>query len=922
MDDGWRFFRGRAEGFVPLPQGNTVETWNWKASEAGEAEAETMAAPGLDVSGWREAAPGDDVFAAQPGLAWFRAELGALPPGPTGRPRIYFQSVDDNATVYLNGNRLVYHEGAEAPFEVTLDSGQAWNLGGPNALAVLVENTGGPGGIAGASYYNRPARWRADPAMRPAATAAPDFDDSGWEVVRVPHDFVVGGEFDPKGADQPGGERPGFNELWYDRDHGYKPKGVGWYRRSFDLPAADQGKRIRLEFDGVYRNSDVWVNGEWLGHHWSGYTGFHYDITEVANFGGRNVVTVRADADWDEGWWYEGGGIYRHVWLTKLDPLHVGRWGTFVTTPQVTDESALVQVETTLVNDGAEPADGTLRIALIDAEGNTVATAETAGTVPAGGELEFRQEMAIGSPTLWSLDNPYLYSVQSTVEAGGRVTDRTGTPFGVRTFRFDGDGFFLNGQHLKINGANLHTDFAGVGVALPDRINAYRLEKLKEMGANAIRTSHNPPAAEVLDAADRLGMLVLVENRHMGTSEDVIGAVESMVRRDRNHPSVIGWSMNNEGLRQGPEVAGQQLRAMHAAIKRLDPTRPTTGSVGPLTGATSPDEIGTERDLISLAEVIDARGFDPANYDDYHAANPDRPMLALETGYDLTTRGVYVDDEARGHHSSYDTSAEVTWGRIAKTGYVAGGFVWNGMDYRGEPFPFDWPVVTAQYGFMDTCAFPKDNYYYYRSAWSSDPFVHLFPHWNEPPAREDGTVEVRSFNNCDAAELFVNGESQGRKDREPYAGLSWEVPWEPGALTATCYRDGEAVAETRRETTGEPAGIMLEPDRSTIHADGEDVSLVKVSIVDSEGRNVPTAGNGVQFRVDGPGEIIGVGNGDPSSHEPDLAESRRAFNGLALVIVQGAREPGTIRLTAESPGLESAVVEITAAAAPIRPRVP
>ncbi len=922
MDEGWRFFRGRAEGFVPLPQGNTVETWRVRMSDGGEAEAETMVAPGLDLSGWLDAAPGDDVFDGKPGLAWFRAELGGLPSGPTGRPRIYFQSVDDNATVYLNGSRLVYHEGSEAPFEITLDSGGAWNLGGPNDLAVLVENTGGPGGIAGASYYNRPAFWRDDAAMRSVATAAVDFDDSGWEEVRVPHDFVVGGEFDPKGADQPGGKRPGFNELWYDRDHGYKPKGVGWYRRSFDLPAADRGKRIRLEFDGVYRNSDVWVNGEWLGHHWSGYTGFHYDITEVANFGGRNVVTVRADADWDEGWWYEGGGIYRHVWLTKLDPLHVGRWGTFVTTPEVTDDSALVQVETTLVNDGAQPADGTLRIALIDAEGNTVATAETAGTVPAGSELEFRQEMAIGNPTLWSLDNAYLYTVQTTVEAGGRVTDRTGTPFGVRTFRFDGDGFFLNGQHVKINGANLHTDFAGVGVALPDRINVYRLEKLKEMGANAIRTSHNPPAAEVLDAADRLGMLVLVENRHMGTSDDVIGDVESMVRRDRNHPSVIGWSMNNEGLRQGPEVAGQQLRAMHAAIKRLDPTRPTTGSVGPLTGATSPDEIGTERDLISLAEVIDARGFDPANYDEYHAANPDRPMLALETGYDLTTRGVYVDDEARGHHSSYDTSAAETWGRIAGTGYVAGGFVWNGMDYRGEPFPFDWPVVTAQYGFMDTCAFPKDNYYYYRSAWTSDPFVHLFPHWNEPPLRQDGTVEVRSFNNCDAVELFLNGDSRGRKDREPFSGLSWEVPWEPGSLTATCYRDGEAVAETRRETTGEPAGIVLEPDRSTIRADGEDVSLVKVLIVDSEGRNVPTAGNGVQFRVDGPGEIIGVGNGDPSSHEPDLAESRRAFNGLALVIVQASGEPGTIRLTAESAGLATTAVEIAAVAAPIRPRVP
>ena len=922
MDDGWRFFRGRAEGFIPLPRGNTIATWRWKMSATGEEEAEAMAAPGLDLSGWQETAPGSDVFDGQAGPAWFRAELGALPPGPTGRPRIYFQSVDDNATVFLNGKRLVYHEGADAPFEVSLDSGGAWNLGGPNALAVLVENTGGSGGIAGASVYNRPALWEDDPGMRSVETAALDFDDSGWEEVRVPHDFVVGGEFHPRGADKPGGKRPGFNELWYDRDHGYKPKGVGWYRRTFELPAADRGKRIWLEFDGVYRNSDVWINGEWAGHNWSGYTGFHYDITDAANFGGKNVVTVRADADWDEGWWYEGGGIYRHVWLTKLDPLHVGHWGTFVTTPEVSGELAEVNVETTVVNKGAEPLECTLTSAVIDREGNRVAAAAAAESIPAGQELAFSQSVEIPAPVLWSLEDPYLYTMETTVETGGRVTDRYETPFGVRSFRFDGSGFSLNGKHVKINGANLHHDFAGVGVALPDRINAYRLEKLKEMGANAIRTSHNPPTAEVLDAADRLGMLVLVENRHMGTSEDVIGTVESMVRRDRNHPSVIGWSMNNEGLRQGTEEAGRQLRAMHSAIKRLDPTRPTTGNVGPLTGATSPDEIGTERDLITLADVIDVRGFDPKNYDDYHAANPDRPMLALETGYDLTTRGIYADDEAKGHHSSYDTSADETWRRIAETDYVAGGFVWNGMDYRGEPFPFDWPVITAQYGFMDTCAFPKDNYYYYQSSWSDETVLHLFPHWNEPPVAEDGTVEVRSFTNCESVELFLNGESRGQKEREPYSGLSWDVAWKPGALEAKCIRNGEVVAETRRETTGAPAAIALGLDRSTIHADGEDVSLVKVSIVDAEGRTVPTAANDVQFRLEGPGEIIGVGNGDPSSHEADKSIQRSAFNGLALVIVQAAKEPGVIRLTAESPGLETGTVQITAEEAALRPRVP
>ncbi len=439
MDEGWRFYRGRIEGFTPLPRGTTVEEWRWTTSEKGEEEAEEMAVPGLDLSGWQETGPGSDVFGGGEGLAWFRAELGGLPPGPTGRPRIYFQSVDDHATVYLNGRRLLYHEGGD-PFEVTLDSGSAWNKGGPNALAVLVRNTGGRGGIDGAAVYNRPALYREDPGMRSVSTASVDFDDSGWEEVRVPHDFVVGGELDPKGADQPHGKRPGRNELWYDRDHGYKPKGVGWYRRTFELPAADEGKRIWLQFDGVCRNSDVWINGHWLGHHWSGYTGFYYDITDQASFGGKNVVTVRADADWDEGWWYEGGGIYRHVWLTKLDPLHVGHWGTFVTTPEVTDERAEVNIRTTVVNDGAESMECTLSSAVIDKEGNTVVSSEVAQSIPAGQELELSQDVTLQDPTLWSLQNPYLYTVETTVQSAGRVTDRYETPLGVRYFRFDGNG--------------------------------------------------------------------------------------------------------------------------------------------------------------------------------------------------------------------------------------------------------------------------------------------------------------------------------------------------------------------------------------------------------------------------------------------------------------------------------------------------
>ena len=402
-------------------------------------------------------------------------------------------------------------------------------------------------------------------------------------------------------------------------------------------------------------------------------------------------------------------------------------------------------------------------------------------SIPAGQEFAFSQSIEISAPTPWSLEDPYLYTVETLVETGGRVTDRYETPFGVRSFRFDGSGFSLNGTRVKINGVNLHHDFAGVGVALPDRVNTYRLEKLKEMGANAIRTSHNPPTAEVLDAADRLGILVLVENRHMGTSQDVLGTVESMVRRDRNHPSVIGWSMNNEGLRQGYEEAGRQLRAMHSTIKRLD-ARPTTGNVGPLTGATSPrrDFHGAgshhsggrdRREGIRSPELrrVSRRKSGPAH------AGARRPATTLRRAASMwttrrraTTARMTPRPRRPGAGSPKPTMSQAA---LSGTEWTTG----------GEPFPFDWPVITAQYGFMDTCAFPKDNYYYYQSSWSDETVLHLFPHWNEPPLTEDGTVEVRSFTNCESVELFLNGASQGRKDREPYAGLSWQVPWEAGS---------------------------------------------------------------------------------------------------------------------------------------------
>ena len=898
MDDGWLFYRGRIEGFILMPQGKTIEKWRWKNVNEVNEKAEEMAALGLDTSGWDETKPGSDVFNGRQGFAWFQAELGELPKGPTGRPRLYFQSVKDNASVYLNGEKLIYHEGGDSPFEVTLDS--AWNKGGPNELAVLVHNTRGRGGIDGAVLYNRPAMYQEDIGMRSVKTASVDFDDGDWEEISIPHDFSVEGEFDPKGADK----YPRLPGLWYDRDSGYLPKGVGWYRRAFYLPSADKGKRIWLEFDGVYRNSDVWINGHWLGHHWSGYTSFYYDITDMANYGEKNVVTVRADADWDEASiYYEGGGIYRHVWLTKLSPLHVGHWGTFVTTPRVTKKLAEVNIKTMIVNDGLESSTCTLTNIVTDVEGKMVAKSELKRDIPAGQEYEFSQDVMIKDPILWSLDNPYLYTVKTTVKSGNRVADVYETPLGIRYFRFDGrEGFFLNGDHVKIRGAMYRQDFAGVGIALPDRIHVHRLEKLKEMGCNGYRCSHNPMSETVLDACDRLGILVVNEKvPQMGDSEEILADLERLLRRDRNHPSVIMWSLWNEGLKQGIEEAQKQGQAMYDLVKRLDPHRPITGgqSLTKLEGA------------IKVADVIDCRGFNPENYNDYHEKNPNIPMVALETGYALTTRGIYDGNRERGYLSCYSPLASKTWRMVEEHDYVAGGFVCTGFDYRGEPHPFDWPSVTSSYGFHDICGFPKDDYYFYKSSWSNETVLHIFPHWNWAHKKEsERMIDIWCYSNCESVELFLNGKSKGQQNMHPNSCLSWNIEWEPGVLEAKGYKDGKIVAETRRETTGDPARITLEPDRSNINADGEDVSLVTVSILDSQGRLVPTAGNEVKFSVDGPGEIIGVGNGNPSSHEPDKAEKRSAFNGLCMVIIQAEKEQGLIKLTATSPGLGISVVEI------------
>ena len=740
----------------------------------------------------------------------------------------------------------------------------------------------------------------------------PAYDDSSWQTVKVPHDYVIEGVFDSKA----------------DEAHGYLPVEPGWYRKTISIPAGDKGRRLWLEFDGVYRDSQMWLNGHFLGRHESGYTSFQYDVSDIARIGSDNLLVVRVDPTAFEGWWYEGGGIYRHTRLVSVAPIHVAPCGVQVVA-KVNDvrdgvkADAGLQITTTLANDGTGSDRAIVLSEVLDADRKIVATTRMPHRMVAGGSVDLVQALKLQNANLWSCERPYLYRLRTSVLVGGKTIDQVTTDFGVRTIRFDPDlGFFLNGKRVEIQGTCNHQDFAGVGVALPDRLYEWRVKKLKELGANACRFSHNMMAPELLDACDRLGMLVMAENRHLGDSPETLGELETLVRRDRNHPSIVLWSISNEEKEQGSELGARQGRAMVDLIRKWDGTRPVTAAMN--------NGIGH-----GLTGVLDVQGFNyhPDTYDGIHRQFPKMPGVCTEIAAAVSTRGIYtrvpftvpkdtehyLGNPALCQVAAYDINApdwaetaETAWQEVAKRPWMAGGFVWSGFDYRGEPTPFTWPALSSQYAIMDLCGFPKDSYYYYQSCWSQRPVLHLLPHWNWP-GKEGQNIDVWCYSNCKQVELFLNGESLGKKSMAQYAHLEWQVKYAPGTLSAVGYDSGGAItARTSVETTGEPAAILLEPEQQAIAADGSDISLVTVRIVDAQGRTVPVADNQITFNVSGAGHLLGVGNGDPNSHESDKGQQRCAFNGLCLAIVQSSGSPGAITIQANSPGLRSATAEIEA----------
>jgi beta-galactosidase len=708
---------------------------------------------------------------------------------------------------------------------------------------------------------------------------------------------------------------------------GYINAGTGWYRKAFKLSEEIQDQRVFIEFDGVYMNSDVWINGIHLGNRPYGYSSFQYELTQHLKFGDeKNVLAVRVDVQQPCSRWYSGAGIYRNVRLTIKAPVHIAHWRTYVTTPDVSEGEATVRVETKIRNQSASAQQVTLETVIVDEFGREATSNSSLQEVETDNISIFEQFIKLPKPKLWFLENPTLYRIESKVHVNGRFADASETTFGIRTFEFTTDkGFFLNGKHVDIKGVCLHHDLGCLGAAVNKRAIERQLEIMKNMGCNAVRTSHNPPAPELLDLCDRMGFLVMDEAfDEWKSSKTMFGYgrffdewserdLTDMIHRDRNHPSIILWSIGNEIPEQGNANAYEMSKRLADICHTEDPTRLVTS------GCNSPDAAVKS----GFSKSLDIFGL---NYSMpfYQTFRGKAKLVASETASAVSTRGEYnlvqdgdtlkIEKELNNQCASYDITAP-SWGNTAESTlktvksapWVAGQFVWTGFDYIGEPTPFSWPSVSSYFGIVDLCGFPKDRYYLYQSQWTDTPMIHILPHWNWQ-GFEGQKIPVWCYSNCGSVELFLNGKSLGEKkfsDTEDLH-LVWKVPYTPGTLKAVAKNNGETVCTDEVQTTSAPFKIMLTPDRIEINADGEDLSYVKVEIVDQKDRVCPNADNLVKFKIKGEGVIAGVDNGNPISHEYFKASERKAFHGLCLVVIQSKPERGTIRLSAESEGLQAA----------------
>jgi beta-galactosidase len=761
-----------------------------------------------------------------------------------------------------------------------------------------------------------------------AGASAKSFPDKAWRLLDLPHDWSIEGKFDKKNPATEGG--------------GALPGGIGWYRKQFTVPTVSKGKYVVVDFDGVYRNSEVWINGHYLGKRPNGYISFRYVLSPYLNYGGQNTIAVRVDnSRQPNSRWYSGSGIYRDVKLLTLNQTHVAQWGTYVTTPEVSAAKALVKVQTELQSPSGKAVKGMLNIQILDADNRVVAS--NAQPVSLNGKAVVTKTIELQNPKVWSTSAPYLYTVHTQILINKQVVDDYATPLGVRSFSFDANqGFVLNGKAMKIRGVCNHHDLGALGAAFNVRAAERQLEILKGMGCNAIRTSHNPPASALLDLCDRMGFIVMDEtfdmwvqkksdfDYHLDWAKWHKQDLSDHIRRDRNHPSVFIWSVGNEIPEQGGkpgDTSGRVIsRELAAIVRSLDLSRPIT---------TANNIVETSNNLIkSNAFDLIGYNYNHEKWKDFHKNFPGKKLIATETTSALQTRGSYdlaadsmriwpiawdkplTTGNADLSCSAYDncytpwgSSHEQTLKAFENDPVVSGMFVWTGFDYLGEPTPYLWPARSSYFGIMDIAGFSKDVYYMYKSVWTDKPVLHVFPHWNWKVGQ---TVDVLAYySQADEVELYLNGKSLGKRTKQGQdLKVFWKVPYQPGELKAISRKDGKTVLEEEIHTAGQPAKLILSADRSQVNADGKDLSFVTVKVVDKDGNLIPYAANLINFSLEGDGVVTAVDNGSQVSHESFQKNYRKAFNGLALAIIKAGHKTSTLKLRASSTGLQDANIEI------------
>jgi len=771
------------------------------------------------------------------------------------------------------------------------------------------------------------------------------FDDADWRKLDLPHDWAIEGPFDEKYNARAGG-LPFF--------------GTGWYRKHFSLPASTEGKVVRLEFEGAMYNAHVWVNGQLVGNRPYGYIGFEFDISEYLNYGEEgNVVAVRLTPEDLSSRWYPGAGIYRSVWLKIDNPLHVAQYGTFISTPTVTDEKAVVQIETEITNAGDTRQTFTLAHSILDKAGKEVETLSEEVELAANSTHTFGNYVNISSPHRWDLDDPYLYTVQTTLTQGNITQDTYSTRFGIRTIHYDVNGFYLNGRKVRFNGVCLHHDNGALGAAVYRRADERKLQIMKDMGVNAVRTSHNPPSREFLELCDEMGIMVQDEAFDVWKIPKVPNGynkffeewgeidLRDMIRRDRNHPSIIMWSIGNEIIEQQDKKHGwETAKRLYDIVRDEDKTRPVSAGFNYYPAP-------YDHNMVQQVDIVGIN-YKPTKYSVIRKNYPAMPLYGSETSSCTSSRGIYhlPIEKYKTHPSlqvtSYDLIGppwayppDVEFYFQSQNPYSMGEFIWTGFDYLGEPTPYggkdnstngywnsNWPSRSSYFGAVDLCGFPKDRFYLYQSQWTTEPMIHLLPHWNWK-GMEGQKIPVYCYTNCDEAELFVNGKSMGRKVKgkdktrllvdflryepktfdSPYR-LSWEVPYEAGSIKVVGYKDGKQVLEKEIQTAGKPAQIKLSVDRAKIQSGGRDLAYVTVRIEDKNGNLCPMADNLVNFEVEGAGTLLAVDNGNAATIESFQAPFRKAFSGMCLAILHATNETGTMTLTAKSKGLKKASIEV------------